>query len=695
MPTATDEIGNSFRPRLVLAARVFSCVAGLIGIAGLVGYIFGVHLLVTVRPGLRGMSPLTSGMLILLSAGAFSLTALQIRTMRTLAGTAAALSVFVLLEHGIAGADVASTWIGVGVFGLQDAAIGHSSVATAIAALLVSAALLSRSERTYFADICGGAGLVVSGMALLGYAYGIGDLYALPMFNSMAVHTAAALFLLSLASLVARPDAGWAAVFASDGLGGGATRRQLAFTILPAVAGWLLLRATDASRLGPGVAMALLVVLTVAPLALLVLRDGRILDALGRETQARADLQEQAATEMSVQLSRQASELSLESEERAKAEAVLYRAQRMEAVGLLTGGIAHDFNNLLMAIRGNLELLQRRLPDGDERAARFLGNATAATDKGAKVTAQLLAFSRSQRLNIRSVELDPVLVNARELVGNSAGPDVEVILDLASPGAWARTDPDQLELAILNMIVNARDAMPNGGTLRISSRPCHVRLLSEQDESPYLSIVVSDTGVGMSAEVAAKAVEPFFTTKEQGKGTGLGLAQVYGFVRQCGGDLRIESEPGKGTKIEILLACVEPAPAEDAVPGPATADYERRVAVTDKPILVVDDDDAVRSVIVEALTSAGFEVVEASDGRSALSLLEKVKPSAAVIDFLMPGMNGAEVARHAQARLPGLPIVFVSGYSETIALDQIAGAVVLRKPFDVDGLNRALNSVLH
>ena len=694
MRSPTEGPTNPFHPRLVLAARMFACLSGLIGAAGLVGYACNMRLLITVKPGLRGMSPLTSVMLVLLSASALALTATRVRSMRSLAGAAAALATFILLEHGIAGADVVSGWIGAGLFGLQDAQTGHSSIATATAALLVAAALLSRPERTYFADICGGAGLVVSGMALLGYAYGTGDLYALPMFSNMAVHTAAALFLLSFASLIARPDEGWAAVVASDGLGGGATRRQLAFTVLPALAGWLLLRATDASRLGPGVAMALLVVLTVAPLALLVLRDGRILDALGRETQARADVQAQAATEMSAQLARQASELSVESEERAKAEAVLYRAQRMEAVGLLTGGIAHDFNNLLMTIRGNLELLQRRLPEGDERAARFLGSATAATDKGAKVTAQLLAFSRSQRLDIRSCELDPVLANAREMIGSSAGPDIEIILDLATPGAWARTDPDQLELAILNLVVNARDAMPSGGTVRISSRPCRARLSTDQDEGTYLSIEIADTGTGMSTDVAAKAVEPFFTTKAQGKGTGLGLAQVYGFVRQCGGDLRITTAPGMGTSIKMLLCCAEPAPATDAAPRAAVADNQQH-APADRKILVVDDDDAVRGVIVETLTAAGFEVLEASDGHSALSLLDTVKPSAAVIDFLMPGMNGAEVAKHAQARLPGLPIVFVSGNSETIALDQIAGAVVLRKPFDVDGLNRALSSVLH
>jgi CheY-like chemotaxis protein len=286
-----------------------------------------------------------------------------------------------------------------------------------------------------------------------------------------------------------------------------------------------------------------------------------------------------------------------------------------------------------------------------------------------------------------------VMTGARELIGNALGPSIHVSTDLRSGDAWALGDPDQLELAILNLAVNARDAMPQGGTLRIETELLTTRLGTEAASTGCVAIRVIDDGCGMPPEVASRAIEPFFTTKERGKGTGLGLAQVYGFVRQCRGDLHIASQPGAGTTVEILLRRTAPAAAPEAAvlprepPAPG-AMPERR------PLLVIDDDEGVRAVIVDAMDAAGYDVVQAHDGPSGLRQLEHMTPVAAVIDFLMPGMNGAEVARRAQARQPGLPIVFVSGYSDTVALDGIAGAVVLRKPFDVEGLQRAVAAAL-
>ena len=379
--------------------------------------------------------------------------------------------------------------------------------------------------------------------------------------------------------------------------------------------------------------------------------------------------------------------------ERVKAEALVFRAQRMEAVGQLTGGIAHDFNNLLMAIDGNLQLLTKRLAE-DHPARRYANNAMQATERGAKLTGQLLAFSRTQKLNVRPALIDPILFNAREILGSALGPSIEIEMKLGAKDGWAATDSDQLELAILNLALNARDAMPEGGMLSVVSGACGHRLSDEADERPYLSVKVIDTGAGMSAEVADQAVEPFFTTKERGKGTGLGLAQVYGFVRQCGGDLHIVSLPGAGTTIELLLPCV-PAPAAQPKPTPISKTSTPTRRGEGQMILVIDDDDSVRAVLVETLRTAGFQVVEASSGQEGLERLRTVRPAAAIIDFIMPGMNGAEVARVAQRLLPDLPIIFVSGYYDTIALDGISGAVVLRKPFDVEGLHQAVTSALH
>jgi signal transduction histidine kinase/CheY-like chemotaxis protein len=663
-------------------------IAGL----GLLGYLLNLPILQTVRPGYQGMSPLTALGLLAVAASLWCDSPGRGLSARVATWAAFTIALVALLLHAVVGADVLSPWLAHSVFGTPEPFSGRTSVAAALGIGLIAAALLSRHPRSALPDLFAGAALVLSGTALLGYAYGVGDLYNLPIFKSMAVHTAAALVILSLATLCAEPEHGIAGIVASEGVGGGATRRQLAFTLLPAVAGWILLKFIEAHGLGPAIAMALLVVITIVPLALLVLRDGQILDQLDVARNARAKILADASQTLERRLEEQAAELAVESGERAKAEAGMYRAQRMEAVGQLTGGIAHDFNNLLMAVRGNLELLGRRLPE-DERAQRYFSNAVAATDKGAKVTGQLLAFSRSQRLTIRSTEIDPVLMSARALIGSSLGPNITIDFQLDAATTWVATDPDQLELAILNLAVNARDAMPAGGSLRVVSRTCDRRLAADDDLNPYVSISVVDTGEGMTPDVLSHAIEPFFTTKERGKGTGLGLAQVYGFVRQCGGDLRISSTPGEGTHIEILLRCAAPGLSDAA--SPSTSGRLAGDTARGRSVLVIDDDDAVRAVIVDALRGANFEVVEASDGPSGLALLDNLTPDAAVIDFLMPGMNGAEVARFAQVKRPGLPIIFVSGYSDTVALDGIAGAIVLRKPFDIDGLHRAVSSVLH
>ncbi len=531
-------------------------------------------------------------------------------------------------------------------------------------------------------------------MALLGYAYGVRDLYAAPLFHTMALNTALACFGLAAGSLLANPRRGWASVIASREMGGGSTRRQLAFLILPPVAGWVLLRATSAATLGPATAMALLVVLTIVPLAVLILRDGRLLSALEAERRTKAELQASVQVDLERRLAEQATQLAIEGGERLRAEAALNRAQRMEAVGQLTGGIAHDFNNLLMAVGGNLQLLTKRLAE-DHPGRRYALNAAEAVDRGAKLTGQLLAFSRTQRLEARPVELDPVLTSARELIGVALGPLIEVRLELGAPGAWASTDPDQLELAILNLALNARDVMPEGGVLTVTSGPCRDRLSPDGDEADYVSVRVCDTGPGMSPEVAEKAVEPFFTTKERGKGTGLGLAQVYGFVRQCGGDLRIGRAPGGGASIQLLFPCASPVTSSEAR---SSASYGAAASSTPsasrRSLLVIDDDDSVRSVLVDALRAGGYQVVEASDGASGLEALPQLQPSAAIIDFIMPGMNGAEVARRARLVMPTLPIVFVSGYFDTVALDGISGAIVVRKPVDIDALQLTISAVL-
>ena len=500
-------------------ARALAAVALAVSLAAVVGYVVDHPALTRVRADWQGMSPITSAGLISLGCAILSQTFSARRPTAIFGGLALAIGGGMLVVHAVAGRDVLSPWLATILLHFGPGQTGRVSIATAACLCALGGVSLGRRS-SWYGEAAAAAALLVSGVALLGYAYGVRDLYSVPIFRTMGLNTACALFSLSAGLLLADPRAGWASVIASREAGGGATRRQLGFLMLPPIAGWVLLQITSAAALGPAIAMALLVILTIVPLGLLIIRDGRLLNALEAERRTKAGMQARVRNELEAELSAQAQRLAVESAERAKAEAALSRAQRMEAVGQLTGGIAHDFNNLLMAVGGNLQLLAKRLPE-DHSARRFALNGMEAVARGAKLTGQLLAFSRTQKLDPRPVELDPVLRSARALVGAALGPSIDVRLEADAAGAWALTDPDQLELAILNLAVNARDAMPDGGILTVSSGACRTRLGQTGREAGCFFVQVRDTGQGMSAEIAEKAIEPFFTTKERARAQGL------------------------------------------------------------------------------------------------------------------------------------------------------------------------------
>ena len=387
--------------------------------------------------------------------------------------------------------------------------------------------------------------------------------------------------------------------------------------------------------------------------------------------------------ERTLQLEAALRDLEAQTAERLKAEQALMQAQKLEAVGRLTGGVAHNFNNLLMAIDGALQLLDKRL-DPDHPGRKYIDCARQATERGAKVTGELLAFSRTQRFDLRPVELRGALEKGLSIFAQAVGPTIRLNIELGTDDVWAMTDPDQLELAIINIAVNAHDAMPDGGDVTLG-------LTAGAGDPPVVIVWLRDAGSGMSADTAARALEPFFTTKERGKGTGMGLAQVYGFARQCGGEVRILSAPGAGTTVEIVLPRTAAAAVVEERPVAITSNLPHRGGLTaGVRLLVVDDDDAVRQVLVDGLRFEGFEVVEAADGAAGLLALERERPDALVVDYAMPGMNGAEVAKRARALRPGLPVVFCSGYADTLALDDIEDAPLFRKPVAVSALGRAV-----
>ena len=369
----------------------------------------------------------------------------------------------------------------------------------------------------------------------------------------------------------------------------------------------------------------------------------------------------------------------------------LRQSQKMEALGQLTGGIAHDFNNLLTVVVGGLDIITKRADD--PKLKRYADNALAAAERGARLTGQLLAFSRVQRLEVRPTYVAPLIQNMRPLLRNVLGPGINKQFELDDAMMAVMADPTQLEVAVLNLAINARDAMPDGGTLTFASNTLAVAGDTDVEDGDYVELTISDTGQGMPPEVVERAFEPFFTTKEVGKGTGLGLSMVYGMARQSGGAARIESTPGEGTTVRLLFRKADEAVMESVagIDEPVGA----TVPLAPVSVLVIDDDPDVRSFIATTLEEHGYRVREASDGRQGLAAIERETPDLVVLDFIMPGLSGAEVARQIRAKRPEQPILFVSGYSETEAVKQTApDAPLLAKPFRAEALHKAVRGAL-
>jgi PAS domain S-box-containing protein len=410
--------------------------------------------------------------------------------------------------------------------------------------------------------------------------------------------------------------------------------------------------------------------------------DGELSGFIGVAT----DITEQKEAE--IELQRQVEERTVELGE---AQDQLRQAQKMEALGQLTGGIAHDFNNLLTVVVGGLDLIAKEIHD--ERLLRFATNALSAAERGARLTAQLLAFSRVQRLEVRPTYVAPLIEEMRPLLRNVLGPGIEKKFDLDPHLTPVLADPTQLEVAVLNLAINARDAMPDGGTLTVSSRKRRITNDPELQPGTYVELSIADTGAGMTADVIARAFEPFFTTKEVGKGTGLGLSMVYGMALQCGGAVRIDSEPGVGTTVRLYFRRAD-RDAEVPASGGKTGDQLRRArgAAT---VLVIDDDADVRHFIAAGLEEYGHEVIEATDGGDGIDKFGAIRPDLVIIDYIMPGLSGAEVAAHIVATRPGQPILFVSGYNETDAIRKVApDANILAKPFRAAALEDAVRAAL-
>ena len=358
--------------------------------------------------------------------------------------------------------------------------------------------------------------------------------------------------------------------------------------------------------------------------------------------------------------------------------AKLHDAQKLETIGQLTGGVAHDFNNLLTPIVGSLDMLRRRLGD-DDRSQRLISAAMQAAERAKTLVQRLLAFARRQVLDPRAVSVGDLVRDMAELIARSVGPQITLTIVAGDDLPAARVDPGQLELALLNLAVNARDAMAGGGTLTIATDWRHVGPGQESGlrHGDYVRLSVTDTGIGMDAATLRRAVEPFYSTKGIGKGTGLGLSMVHGLAAQSGGGLILSSTPGVGTRAEIWLPVANEQADRRAGAAPPPA-----IAARPATILLVDDEAIVRAATVGMLADLGHQVIEAGSGAQALELLRTgaAAPDLVITDYLMPIMNGAELAREIRALRPGLPILLATGYA-SLAGNTMADLPLLPKPF--------------
>jgi len=385
-------------------------------------------------------------------------------------------------------------------------------------------------------------------------------------------------------------------------------------------------------------------------------------------------------------------QLRVEMDERARVEETLRQAQKIEAIGQLTGGVAHDFNNLLMVISGGLDMLDRQTDP--IRRRRLMDGMIQAAQRGASLTRQLLAFSRRQKLHPEPVDVALQIGGMRELLDRSLRGDVHVEFDFPEALWPVEVDPGELELVILNLAVNARDAMPNGGTIVVRGENL-LDLNDEQIAGDYVRLSVIDRGTGMSPEVLTRVFEPFFTTKDVGKGSGLGLAQVHGFVTQSRGTVRIKSALGKGTSIELYLPRSRNAPSKARHLIDLNTVRGRPKKSNHGHILLVEDDDEVAALVSEMLTQLGYGVTRAASAAAALGALADGRAVDLIFsDIMMPGgMNGVELAREIKRRRSDIPVLLTSGYSEVAAHDaEVAGVQILPKPYHIDELAAALKA---
>ncbi|MEN3237721.1 ATP-binding protein [Methylobacterium ajmalii] len=694
------EAGASRPSRAAARARWIARACGILGtglsLTVLAGWWFDVPAMRRLVPGqppmvvLTALSNLLLGTGLLLSARREGARASR-RAGRGLAAAAAVAALGGALQYALPGRFRLDDWAQRLVFAPLEPGSGMA-LATAVGILGVAFGLLfqdARSRRLRRLGIVSALfAFVVAAVGAIGYAYGLGAFHHGGPFSRMALVTALTLGTLSLGALLSRPNRPWVTTALGGGEAGAMTRHLLPATVLaPLLLGLAQLHAVRAGLLEAETGTAFLVIVLAFWLAGLTTRLAHNI-----ERRAVADRQLRDTLQgINDVLERRVAERT---RELAEAQDALVQAQKMEAIGQLTGGVAHDFNNLLTIIRSSVDFLRRpNLPE--ERRTRYMDAVSDTVERAAKLTAQLLAFARRQPLRPEVFDAGERLASVASMLDSLTGARIRIVQEMPESPCYVRADATQFETALVNLVVNARDAMAGEGTLTIAlgcHRPKPPIRGHAGSPNHFVTVAVTDTGSGIAKERLDRIFEPFFTTKEVGKGTGLGLSQVIGFAKQSGGDVDVSSVVGRGSTFTLYLLQAEAETrAEKVAPEPEGQGPEKG----DQCILVVEDNVEIGRFCTQILHDLGYGTVLTPTAEAALAEIEAVpfRFDAVFSDVVMPGMGGIELAKRLRELHPEMPVILTSGYSHVLASDDAHGFEFVRKPYSGEQVGKVLRAV--
>ena len=679
-------------------------VVVLFGLLAFFGWVLGIHVLTQPVHDAASMKANTALTLVAFGLALIFLSTRRFTRAAVMLSALSGMLAMLTLSQDLFGFNLGiDELLTVDVGSLAGHAGGRMAPLTAVCQLAIAIALIaSLRPKAGLSQSFALIALLVSTVVSVGYLYEVRGLVAIGSSAGMAPHTAVLLVLLSVGVIFLQLDKGVMKVLSSNGLGGRMARRTLPATIaIPVLLGWLRLEGERAGLYGTKLGPPLIVFGTMILLSIVVWLNARLLDEIDGRRKAADEALRVANRDLEIRVAEKTAEALSNQQQAAEALRVtedrLRAGQRMEALGQLAGGIAHDFNNMMTIVTGYSELLLTHHHITHE-VRRSVQEIRKAGDRCATLTRHLLAFGRRQILTPSVVDLNSIVHDLSNMLPMLVGEGVSVTVN-ADPGLGnVLADPAQVEQVIVNLVVNARDAMPSGGTLTIETRNIQVderttSLHRTIPPGPYVLLAVADSGIGMDAETRARAFDPFFTTKPTGRGTGLGLSTVYGVIKQSDAYLDLESALGEGTTFRIYFPRIEGVPPAVPAPGPS------RTLCGLETVLIVEDEESLRHLLREVLSDAGYSVLEAPNGEQALHVSQSYgAPIHLVItDVVMPGMSGMDLVEQFGRVRPETKALLISGHAQHLIVQQAVGqgtTPYLQKPFTPDGLLAKTRDVL-